>query len=75
MSQGSHAPCGAVMDLTSDGYRRLQPDELAKGIGLPSTWVGTTPFFQIKDFVVDWLTSVHLWEAIGHVLYARLPVI
>jgi hypothetical protein len=58
---------------TSDGYRRLHPDELAKGLGMPSSWMVRKRQVTIKPFVVDRLTSVHLWETVGLVLHGVLP--
>ena len=52
---------------TDKGTRRLQPDELAKGIGIPKQWYAKSdnPFPTVVPTWVNTLTSVHVWECIG----------
>jgi hypothetical protein len=55
--------CGAWIRTTA-GYRRLYADELAKGLGVPSTWseVGRC---SLKARHLSNLVGIHLWEAVG----------
>jgi hypothetical protein len=49
---------------TPKGFRRLHADELAKGLGMPSSWRCANPD-QFQADTVDRMTAVHLWEVIG----------
>ena len=52
---------------TDKGARRLQPDELAKGLGVPKQWFikSDNPFPTVVPTWVNTLTSAHAWECIG----------
>jgi hypothetical protein len=50
---------------TRQGARRLLPDELAKGLGVPAEWGDLTAF---PGSLLNHLTGIHTWEAIGRVV-------
>ena len=51
--------------------RRLYPDELAKGLGVPKAWLPEDPR-KIKATHVDRLTCSHLWETLGLEISSRM---
>jgi hypothetical protein len=55
--------CGAWIPTTA-GYRRLYADELAKGLGVPSTWLEEGRC-GLKARHLNNLDGIHLWEAVG----------
>jgi hypothetical protein len=55
--------CGAWIQTTA-GYRRLYADELAKGLGVPSTW-SEEGRCGLKARHLNNLVGIHLWEAVG----------
>jgi hypothetical protein len=48
------------------GVRRLLPDELAKGLGVPSDWLLATHVLPAR--FLNYLVGTHIWEALGIVL-------
>ena len=74
-----HASCDPMPSRTGqwistdDGYRRLHVDELARGLGVPKTWISDPKLLPRPT--VDHLVSVHLWEGITQCLSSLWPVV
>ena len=58
------ARLGAAIQ-TKAGVRRLLPDELAKGLGIPTEW-GKAEHYP--GSLLNSLPGIHTWEAIGRVI-------
>jgi hypothetical protein len=56
------ASVGAWID-TPLGIRKLLPEELAKGLGVPSGWM--LPSKEIPGRFLNNLVGTHIWEALG----------
>ncbi len=50
---------------TRDGVRRLLPDELAKGLGVPAEWGDLKAY---PSSLLNYLPGIHTWEAIARVI-------
>ena len=50
---------------TRQGVRRLLPDELAKGLGVPAEWGDQTAY---PGSLLNHLPGIHPWEAIGRAI-------
>ena len=55
---------------TERGFRRLHPDELAKGLGMPKQWIDET----IPSHEVDHLVGINLWEGVTEGLEPLLDI-
>ena len=62
--------CGRWIQ-TSEGFRRLHADELARGLGVPKTWF--SPSGLVPSRSVRHLIGIHLWEGISDGLRPLLP--
>jgi hypothetical protein len=56
--------CSGSWIQTEKGFRRLFPDELGKGLGIPSSWWGSRSH-RVSPSLVNSLVSAHIWEVVG----------
>jgi len=58
---------------TSKGFRRVHPDEFAKGLGVPKQWMPSP--LNLPSRSVKHLTGVHLWEGVSSCLDSLWPLV